>query len=121
MSQANFNQLSAVGLTNAATNILVYAIPGVTYSTQINSVRMVNRSVSTAYVRAWALNNANGPGVTLALSSALVWDAPIPPGSWLELCDTKIIALKGASAAIWARCDTTLAVNVIVSGMEIIP
>jgi hypothetical protein len=115
MSVATFTQLAAVDISSAATETTIYTLPASTVA-QINSVRMVNRTAATVYVRAWAINDSSTPGENREL---LVYDAPVPPGSWLELCDTKIIALSGASSKIRAQCDSASAISVIVSGMEI--
>jgi hypothetical protein len=111
---ATFTQLAAVDISSAATETTIYTLPANT-TAQINSIRMVNRTAATVYVRAWAINDSSTPGENREL---LVYDAPVPPGSWLELCDTKIIALTGTSAKIRAQCATASAINVVVSGME---
>jgi hypothetical protein len=113
MSTANFNQLAAIDLSTTSVTT-AYTLPAST-AVQVNSIRMVNRSAATAYVRAWAINDSSAE----ANKDLLVYDAPIPAGSWLELCDTKTIALKGSGARIRVRSDTSSVINVIVSGMEI--
>jgi hypothetical protein len=111
---ATFTQLAAVDLSTTSVTT-IYTLPAST-SVQVNSVRLVNRGTATAYVRAWAVNSSSAE----ANKDLLVYDAPIPPGSWLELCDTKIIALTGSGSRIRAKSDTSSVISVIVSGMEIV-
>jgi hypothetical protein len=109
---ANFSQLAAVDLSTTSVTT-IYTLPAST-KVQVNSVRLVNRSTATAYVRVWAVNSSSAE----ANKDLQVYDAPVPPGSWLEICDTKIIALTGSGARIRAQSDTSSVINVVVSGME---
>jgi hypothetical protein len=62
----------------------------------------------------WAVNSSSAE----ANKDIMVYDAPVPPGSWLEICDTKIIALTGSGSRIRASSGTASVINVTVSGME---
>jgi hypothetical protein len=110
---ATFNQLAAVDITSTSVTT-AYTLPAST-SVQINSIRLPNRTTAAVYVRVWAVNSSSAE----ANKDILVYDAPVPPGSWIEICDTKIVALTGSGSRIRVRCDTANAVNVVVSGLEV--
>jgi hypothetical protein len=109
---ATFTQLAAVDLSTTSVTT-IYTLPAST-KVQINSVRLANRGTATAYVRVWAVNSSSAE----ANKEIMVYDAPVPPGSWLEICDTKIIALTGSGSRIRASSGTASVINVTVSGME---
>lgn len=110
---ATFNQLAAVDISSTAVTT-AYTLPAST-TVQINSIRLPNRTTATVYVRVWAVNSSSAE----ANKDLLVYDAPVPPGSWIEICDTKIVCLTGSGSRIRVKCDTASALNVVISGMEI--